>query len=157
FEVTRFGLLQSMGNDVEISDRTIGQQQPMLTVEIRTLLFGLSDDVPDEGSVVRMSALQHEFDRRLTGAAAVEDAERLLRPVDLPAGHMPAETAGPTQWLSRGQVDRATPQLFFRPLASGDVGNKPFGEKEPAGVVTDGPGTGQHPDPRAVLAIELQL
>ena len=70
---------------------------------------------------------------------------------------MPAETAGPTQWLSRGHVGRATPQLVFRPLAWGDVENKPFGEQEPACVVMDGPATGQDPDPLAVLAIELEL
>src|SRR5207244_2444940 len=115
-QVTRFGLLQSMGNDVEISDRTIGQPQSMLTVETCPLLFGLRDDVPDEGSVVRVSSLQHEVDRRFTGAVAVEDAERLLRPVDLPTGNMPAETAGATQWLSRVHVGRATPQLLFPPL-----------------------------------------
>src|SRR5207245_5242780 len=92
-----------------------------------------------------------------TGPVVLEDAERFVRPVDRSARNMPAKTARPTQGLSGRHKGRAAPQLLFRALAPGDVGDKGLDEEELATVVVDGPPTGQHPDALAVLAIELAL
>ena len=58
-----------------------------------------------------MSTLEHKIYCWLIGSVAFEDAKAFLRPVEFPAGNIPAKTARVAQPLRFGQIGLAASQF----------------------------------------------
>src|SRR5438309_956563 len=83
----------------------------MFKVESFPLLHRAVDDLLDARSVVGMSSLEYELQCWMIGSIAFKDAKGFLRPVKLPARHVPTEAARVAQPLRFGQIGLAALQL----------------------------------------------
>jgi hypothetical protein len=81
----------------------------MFKIETLPVLRCTIDCLLDLGSVGRMSSLEHKIYCWLIGSVAFEDAKAFLRPVEFPAGNIPAKTARVAQPLRFGQIALAPP------------------------------------------------
>src|SRR5271167_4229459 len=83
----------------------------MFVVDLLPFLRCTFDGLLNARSVVGMSPLEHELHPRLINSVAFEDAKGFLRPVEVPARNIPAETAGVAQPLRFGQKGFGALQL----------------------------------------------
>ena len=97
-----------------------------------------------------MDALKNEFQRRLHGQVALEDAEGFLRPDDLAGGGAQAEAAGMAQLLCLGEIGLALSQRVLGLLALGDVLASDQNDQLAVGP-PHGLGIFTHPQHRAVF------
>src|ERR1700730_583744 len=104
---------QGTGHHLEMLDRTIGQQQPMLQIKIPPLVSGAIECLLKEIFVFGMRLLNHSRDVRCSRRVNSKDPKGLHRPVDLSAGGIPAETARVAQCLRFSQVSLAPPHGLF--------------------------------------------
>jgi hypothetical protein len=100
-----------MTYDMNILDFSVEHQQSMFKIEILPVVRCTIDSLPNTGSVVRMSSLEHEIYGWLIGSVAFEDAKGFLRPVQVPAGNTPAKTARVAQPLRCSQIGFAALQF----------------------------------------------
>src|SRR6267378_6221838 len=100
---------------MEVLDRTIRHQQPMLKIQIRPSLGRAVECLLHELSVVGMNSLHYQLRCRLKRLIILKDLVGFLRPEDFSTRNVPAETACVAQFLRFRQVSFTPPQLFFSP------------------------------------------
>src|SRR6266403_4824938 len=100
---------------MEVLDRTVRHQQPMLKIQIRPSLGRAVECLLHELSVVGMNSLHYQLRCRLKRSIILKDLVGFLRPEDFSTRNVPAETACVTQFLRFRQVSFTPPQLFFSP------------------------------------------
>src|SRR5438270_880592 len=101
--------------------RTIRHHQAMLKIKICSSFGRVVDNMLYKIPVVRMNALEHQFQRRLHRSIVLKDVVGFLRPVDFPAENAPAEAARMAEGLSLGQESFAALQCLLGSSAVVDV------------------------------------
>src|SRR3984893_15702034 len=91
----------------------------MLKIEILSLLRCTIEYLSDQRSVRWVSSGKDQFQSRFSPSVRFKDAKAFLRPVNLPAGNIPAEAARVAQFLRLGQVNFTSAQGFFGPAEGG--------------------------------------
>src|ERR1700730_18037920 len=104
---------QGTGHHLEMLDRTIWQQQPILQIKIPSLVSGPLECLLKEIFVFGMRLLNYSRDVGRSRRVKSKDPKGLRRPVDLSAGGLPAENARVAQCLRFSQVSLAAPQGPF--------------------------------------------
>ena len=111
------------GHDKKMLHRTIGHQQSVLAIIVPSIAGRAFDELLNAFGIFRMNALRDELQCRLDRAVEPEDPERFLRPEDLSAGDVPAETAGVAEPLGFRQICIRMPQVRVEPgVLQGDRG-----------------------------------
>ena len=59
-----------------------------------------------------MHSIEHHFDGDIRRGLVPEDSKGLLRPEDLPPGHVPAEAPRVAELLCLGEISLAAPQFL---------------------------------------------
>src|ERR1700730_1322122 len=111
-----------MGHYIEVLDRSVRHQQPML--KIKRLFVGCCtvDSLPNKSGVVRMHTVEDDFDRDPGRRVVLEYSVVLLGPDNFSARDVPAKTAGVAKPLRLRQIGLVPPQGLFRALAVLNVG-----------------------------------
>src|SRR6266853_2277123 len=93
----------------------------MLKIKILPDLGRSVESPSHEISIVGMNSLKYQLQRGLNGSIIFKDVVGFLRPVDLSADNVPAETSRMAKPLRLRQIGLARAQFLLRPLALGDV------------------------------------
>jgi hypothetical protein len=121
FEMAGF-VIDWMGYDVNMLDSPVGQQQPVFDFPVLPLLRYARDEAFDHRAIFGVRAVQHYRDCGLCSSIVVEDAERLVRPLDVSTNDVPGETSGAAQSLGLGKISLAPPQGVRSAFAIFDIG-----------------------------------
>src|SRR5271156_6727342 len=98
-----------------VFDCAVRHQQTMFHIEIRLFMDRVFVSPPNEISVVGMNSLKCHFYRWLSRSIVLKDAVGPVRPVDLSARNIPAETAGLADPLALSQESFAALQVGIKP------------------------------------------
>ena len=102
-------VFQPMRPNVKVLDVSARHQQTVFVVVILFALRRAIDFAPHELAVVGMNALKDDVDRRFDRAIDPQYPIGFVRPEDVAARDLPAETAGGAQPLRLGQISLAPP------------------------------------------------
>src|ERR1700716_1758826 len=110
-----------MSTDVKLLDASIRHQPAVLVVEIRCALHGAIKLRSHEFAIAGRNVPEHEVERGFDRPVDPEDPISLLRPDDIAAGDIPAETAGMAELLGVIEIGLALAQGDFGLLLVVDV------------------------------------
>src|ERR1700678_3171828 len=120
FEVPR-RILKCLGQGADMLDRSAGQKQTILVLEVGPGFGRALNDFLLRRTVLGMYALYHQIQSRLLGAIVLEDTVGFVGPENLPIGNLPAEAARLAQPLRLRQVHFAPAELLRQQFVFGNV------------------------------------
>src|SRR5260370_33824472 len=95
-------------------DCVVRHQQTMCRIEIRLFIGRVVESLPNEISIVGMNSLKCQFERWLRRSIVLKDVVGPVRPVDLSARNIPAETARLADPLALSQESFAALQIGIK-------------------------------------------